>query len=441
MVDFFKNTFNPSGAGTMFGTPQNQTNTFYDFMAKEYGLTENGELDLSLDLRNKEDAPKLVEAVLKYNNQEPNENAITQMMSNPGFIMGLSLMNQAAGGKGVGEALLPAAQTTQGFIANQELTKQNKKLMRMKDSGQVIAINRDIAELQQTRASTDKTVAQIDGIFADIRNINARTKGQQISNQDNEKRIELQNQAVDYLQNSGLYRPDEISAFKQTGVVPVLRGDNVPVSTEQRALTNQIIDTFNLYDDNNVLAAVVDAIPGFDGTAEDIRNKDSLFKEAIVRQATELAQRKAIASGNPNNIVITKDVVQEAQALVLQDKDLVKNIYGAAEVKTGEAANPSLMSAIPNFFDWVISGVKGTEAKALGGAVQAGQPYLVGEEGPEVMVPNQSGNIISNPATKGGYTWENAIIDNSPELKKIAQSSGVAEAKKALKKFRPDLYV
>ena len=238
-----------------------------------------------------------------------------------------------------------------------------------------------------------------------------------------------------------MYRPDEISAFKQTGVVPVLRGDNVPVSTEQRAETIKIIDTFNLYDDNNVLAAVVDAIPGFDGTAEDIRNKDSLFKEAIVRQATELAQRKAIASGNPNNVVITKDVVQEAQALVLQDKDLVENIYGAAEVKTGEAANPSLMSAIPNFFDWVISGVKGTEAKAKGGAVQAGQPYLVGEEGPEVMVPNQSGNIVSNPATKGGYTWENAIIDNSPELKKIAQSSGVAEAKKALKKFRPDLYV
>jgi hypothetical protein len=438
MVNFFtdmQSRFNTAMA------PQNQTNNFYDFMAKEYGLTEDGELNLSLDLGNKEDAPKLIEAIFKYNNQEPTQGAITQMMNNPGFIMGLSLMNQAAGGKGVGEALLPAAQTTQGFMANQELTKQNKKLMRMKETGQVMAISKDVSQLATEAKGREVSDANIDSIFASIRNIDAKTKGQKISNQDNEKRIELQNQAVDYLQNSGLYRPDEISAFKQTGVVPVLRGDNVPVSTEQRAETIKIIDTFNLYDDNNVLAAVVDAIPGFDGTAEDIRNKDSLFKEAIVRQATELAQRKAIASGNPNNIVITKDVVQEAQALVLQDKDLVKNIYGAAEVKTGEAANPSLMSAIPNFFDWVISGVKGTEAKALGGAVQAGQPYLVGEEGPEVMVPNQSGNIVSNPATKGGYTWENAIIDNSPELKRIAQSSGVAEAKKALKKFRPDLYV
>jgi hypothetical protein len=94
------------------------------------------------------------------------------------------------------------------------------------------------------------------------------------------------------------------------------------------------------------------------------------------------------------------------------------------------------MSGIPNFFDWILSGVR-----AKGGPVQQDRAYLVGEEGPEVFVPQQPGSIVSNPATKGGYTWENAIIDNSPELKKIAQSSGVAEAKKALKKFRPDLYV
>ena len=81
------------------------------------------------------------------------------------------------------------------------------------------------------------------------------------------------------------------------------------------------------------------------------------------------------------------------------------------------------------------------EQRAMGGEVQAGKPYVVGEQGPEIMVPNQSGNIVSNPSTPGGYTWENAIIDNSPELSKIANSSGLNEAKKALKKFRPDLYV
>jgi hypothetical protein len=39
---------------------------------------------------------------------------------------------------------------------------------------------------------------------------------------------------------------------------------------------------------------------------------------------------------------------------------------------------------------------------ASGGPVKAGDPYVVGEEGPELMVPNQSGTIIPNGATTGG---------------------------------------
>lgn len=34
--------------------------------------------------------------------------------------------------------------------------------------------------------------------------------------------------------------------------------------------------------------------------------------------------------------------------------------------------------------------------KAIGGSVQAGQPYMVGERGPEMFVPNQSGSIVAN---------------------------------------------
>ena len=36
------------------------------------------------------------------------------------------------------------------------------------------------------------------------------------------------------------------------------------------------------------------------------------------------------------------------------------------------------------------------EAKAQGGPVQAGKPYIVGEQGPEVIIPNASGNVLSN---------------------------------------------
>lgn len=40
--------------------------------------------------------------------------------------------------------------------------------------------------------------------------------------------------------------------------------------------------------------------------------------------------------------------------------------------------------------------------KAIGGSVQAGKPYMVGERGAEMFVPNQSGAIIPNNAMGGG---------------------------------------
>lgn len=41
-------------------------------------------------------------------------------------------------------------------------------------------------------------------------------------------------------------------------------------------------------------------------------------------------------------------------------------------------------------------------ARASGGPVNAGEPYLVGEEGPEVIVPGQSGMVIPNHKLGGG---------------------------------------
>lgn len=47
--------------------------------------------------------------------------------------------------------------------------------------------------------------------------------------------------------------------------------------------------------------------------------------------------------------------------------------------------------------------------KAAGGPVEAGKPYLVGERGPEVIVPGQAGNVIPNHALGGGITVVNNL--------------------------------
>ena len=56
-----------------------------------------------------------------------------------------------------------------------------------------------------------------------------------------------------------------------------------------------------------------------------------------------------------------------------------------------------------------VSFAKGLTGKAIGGPVQSGQPYMVGERGPEMFVPNQSGSIIPNKKMGGGVTVINNV--------------------------------
>ena len=47
-------------------------------------------------------------------------------------------------------------------------------------------------------------------------------------------------------------------------------------------------------------------------------------------------------------------------------------------------------------------GATATE-KASGGSVSGGSPYIVGERGPELFVPNSGGNIVPNNKLQSGY--------------------------------------
>jgi len=88
---------------------------------------------------------------------------------------------------------------------------------------------------------------------------------------------------------------------------------------------------------------------------------------------------------------------------------LMSIVKGTASV--GDAfkkmAAQLIMQAIQLFVIDKITGgflsfVKGLTGKAIGGPVQAGQPYMVGERGPEMFVPNQSGSIVPNDKMGGG---------------------------------------
>ena len=72
------------------------------------------------------------------------------------------------------------------------------------------------------------------------------------------------------------------------------------------------------------------------------------------------------------------------------------------------AVQKSITGPIAASLDTLFSG----GGKAIGGSVQAGKPYMVGERGAEMFVPNQSGSIIpSNQLSGGGGTVVNQVIN------------------------------
>ena len=95
----------------------------------------------------------------------------------------------------------------------------------------------------------------------------------------------------------------------------------------------------------------------------------------------------------------------------------LKILQSAAE--EGGAAVLTLSAALNNMpheirtkilLDYGYETVPGTgylpglpEARDTGGPAMAGTSYMVGERGPELFVPNSSGNIVPNDATSGGF--------------------------------------
>lgn len=60
--------------------------------------------------------------------------------------------------------------------------------------------------------------------------------------------------------------------------------------------------------------------------------------------------------------------------------------------------------------------------RAIGGPVSAGSPYLVGERGPELIVPNRSGTVIPNNQLGGGGVVVNQVINVSTGVQQTVRA-------------------
>jgi hypothetical protein len=78
---------------------------------------------------------------------------------------------------------------------------------------------------------------------------------------------------------------------------------------------------------------------------------------------------------------------------------VVNSAFNAIKAIINLVKNNPLVQGISGVFDSVFGGFR-----ANGGSVSAGTPYVVGERGAELFVPNSSGTIVPNNAMGGGTT-------------------------------------
>ena len=125
--------------------------------------------------------------------------------------------------------------------------------------------------------------------------------------------------------------------------------------------------------------------------ANDLKKVGNELVELFADKAVEAIHTLA-TEGSLDFKAFAADVLKQIARIIIRLL-VVKALSTLGDAYTGGAA-----SAVTTAADAGISASQQTEARANGGPIEQGRPYLVGEEGPELVVPNQSGTVIPNGA-------------------------------------------
>ena len=139
----------------------------------------------------------------------------------------------------------------------------------------------------------------------------------------------------------------------------------------------------------------------------------------ITNEATELADSIGASFGNAFQGLVTgtmnfKNAFRTMTNSIISE---LMRIYVTEQI----------VKSISGFFKSVFA--TPFTPKAIGGPVQAGTPYMVGERGPEMFVPSRSGSIVPNNALGGGMTINvDARGASDPAAVRAQVEMGIAQA-------------
>ncbi len=159
-------------------------------------------------------------------------------------------------------------------------------------------------------------------------------------------------------------------------------------------------------------------------------NQPALFREAlnkIAEKAESDAKKKSQEKGG-------QTVRPDYDKAILDLTDSGELNFRTEQFLGGRAGT---VTAKPSKAELKLRGIKESDIPAsrqrqLGGPVTQGKAYLVGEVGPEVFIPKETGKIVSTDDSK----IINLLLESNPQLKSVSP----ARAEKILRNRFPDYF-
>ena len=84
----------------------------------------------------------------------------------------------------------------------------------------------------------------------------------------------------------------------------------------------------------------------------------------------------------------------------------ISGIFSGGGKSSGSSGGSGFLGDVAGFFGNMFGGFRAT-----GGPVTPGNYYVVGENGPEILVPNAAGTVIPNGGGQGGGTTSNIVVN------------------------------
>ena len=180
-------------------------------------------------------------------------------------------------------------------------------------------------------------------------------------------------------------------------------------------------------------------------TATDIGEIKSLLGSMNISDPSNIEKFFGKITGK-GNVQLKFDLAAEEIAVELQKeiKKLKKNKKpGSPEVVYDTKMKMKILKRMLNegkfkkkggtwFTDATLETTQEIPMMAEGGPVEAGKPYIVGEEGPEIVIPHSDGNVLSNDDSQI-YAM---LLASNPQLQKVSRT----RAEKILRSRFPEYF-